>query len=177
MVDDGENLFPLCSEKASSSGSTNMANTEVAEYLIEAFFDYNPRQYIIIDGLDECETSEIHEIARFFKDRISKCDNEIRQGRLRVQFMSQPMPELAKDEVMPEDDACVELKPTDNADDIRAYVKKRISNFSEKRATSSGFNLSEDDIWQIEGIICRRSEGLLPPKGRTRGTLNCNDID
>lgn len=77
--------------------------------------------------------------------------------------MSQPMPALAEDKIMPEADACVELKSTDNADDIRAYVKKRIPDFSKKRATSSGFNLSEGDRGQIESIICRRSEGLLPP--------------
>ena len=164
MVDADEDLLPLCAEKAASSGGTNLANAEIAQNLIEAFLEHNSRQYIIIDGLDECETlEEMCQTATFFMRQITKCDNEIRQGRLRVLFMSQPLPELAKKKIMPEDDACVELKSTDNADDIRAYVKKRIPDFSERRATSSGFNLSEGDRGQVESIICRRSEGLLPP--------------
>ncbi|KAH7110714.1 hypothetical protein EDB81DRAFT_831516 [Dactylonectria macrodidyma] len=162
MVDADEDLLPLCAEKAASSGSTNLENAKIAQTLIEAFIEYNSRQYIIIDGLDECETlEEILQTARFFMGQVTKCDNEIKQGRLRVLFMSQPLPDLAKAKIMPEDDACVQLKSTDNAEDIRAYVKKRIPGFSEKRATSSGFNLSEDDEGQIESIICRRSEDMF----------------
>lgn len=163
MVDADENLLPLCVEKSASGGGTSLAYAETAQNLIEAFFEYNSRQYIIIDGLNECETLEMRQTAIFFMGQVTKCDNEIKQGRLRVLFMSQPIPELAKDKCMPEDDAYVELKLTDNADDIRAYVKKRIPDFSEPRATRSGFNLSEGDRAQIESIICRRSEGLLPP--------------
>ena len=164
MVDADEDLLPLCTEKAASSGSTNLANPEIAQTLIEAFFEFNPRQYIIIDGLDECESpDEIRQTADFFMRQVTKCDNEIKQGRLRVLFMSQLIPELFKDKIMPEDDACVELKSTDNADDIRAYVRKRIPDFSQERATASGFNLSDGEKEQIERIICRQSEGLLPP--------------
>ena len=162
MVDADEDLLPLCVDKAASSGGTNLANPEIAQTLIETFFEYNSRQYIIIDGLNECKPDEVCQIANFLMGQITKCDREIKQGRLRVLFMSQPMPDLAT-EIMPRDDACVELKSTDNADDIRAYVKKRIPDFSKKRATRSGFNLSEGDREQIENIICRRSEGLLPP--------------
>ncbi|GAB1314542.1 Zinc finger protein (Fragment) [Madurella fahalii] len=163
MIDADEDLLPLCVEKAASSGSTNLdSNPEIAESLIEAFLEYNSRQYIIIDGLDECETlEEMRQTAVFFMRQVTKCDNEIKQGRLRVLFMSQLIPELAEDKIMPEDGACVELKSTDNADDIRSYVKKRIPDFSKKRATRGGFNLSDSDKGQIESIICRRSEDMF----------------
>ncbi|RYP79132.1 hypothetical protein DL771_000110 [Monosporascus sp. 5C6A] len=161
MVDADEDLLPLCVEKAASSGGTNLAEAETAQNIIEAFFEYNSRQYIIIDGLDECDAFEMRQVATFFIGQVTKSDNEIKQGRLRILFMSRPMPELDKDKFMPEDDACVELKSTDNADDIRAYVKNRIPDFSVPRATSSGFNLSEGDREQIESIICRRSEDMF----------------
>jgi hypothetical protein len=163
MVDANEDLLPLCIEKAAMGGGSNLASPEIAQNLIESFFEYSSRQYIIVDGLDECETSEIRQTAVFLMGQVTKCDNEIKQGRLRVLFISQPMPELVKEKFMPEDDACVALKSTDNADDIRAYVKERIPEFSEPRATSSGFNLSEGDEGQIESIVCNRSEGLFPP--------------
>ncbi|KAI0592764.1 hypothetical protein F4775DRAFT_580879 [Biscogniauxia sp. FL1348] len=161
MVNADEDLLPLCVEKAASGGGTSLANVEIAQNLIAAFCEYNSRQYIIIDGLDECDTFEIRQAADFFMGQVTRCDYEIKQGCLRVLFMSQTMPELAKEMFMPEDDACVELKSTDNADDIRGYVKKRIPDFSAARATSSGFNLSESDTEQIESIICLRSEDMF----------------
>lgn len=160
MVDTNEYLLPYCADKAESSGSTTLAHAEVAQALIEAFFEYNSRQYVVIDGLDECETSEeMRKIANFFMKQVSKCDNDIKQGQLRVPFMSQKTPELEKDHVMPEEDGRIQLKSTDNAEDIRAYVKARIPEFSEKRGTRSGFNLSEADKDQIVSIVCGRSEG------------------
>lgn len=160
MIDSNEDVLPLCAEKAESSGNTNLADIEVAQTLVEAFIEYNSRQYIIIDGLDECETvQEMLKTADFFMKQVEKCDNNIKPGQLRVLFISQMIPELAKAERMPQEDACIQLKPADNADDIRAYVKKRIEDFSNNGATGSGFNLSPVDEEQIESITCRQSEG------------------
>ncbi|UKZ54067.1 hypothetical protein TrVGV298_007872 [Trichoderma virens] len=158
MVESTEYLLPLCKENIDSSG--NLTDIPTAEALLKAFFEYNTRQYIVIDGIDECEMVEMRKIASFFMEQVEKCDN-IKQGRLRVLFMSQSIPDLTKAKIMPEDDACVQLKATDNAEDIRSYVKKRIPDFSEGRATSSGFNLSESDKEEIESIICRRSEEMF----------------
>ncbi|KAL7952918.1 hypothetical protein V8C34DRAFT_298274 [Trichoderma compactum] len=158
MVEVTEYLLPLCKENIDSSGI--LTDVATAEALIKAFFEYNTRQYIIIDGIDECEIIETRRAARFFMEQVTYCDN-IKQGRLRVLFMSQQIPELAKADIMPEGDACVELKATDNAIDIKQYVRKRIPDFSEGRATDSGFNLSEGDKQQIESIICRRSEEMF----------------
>lgn len=160
MVEVTEYILPLCKESIHSSGV--LTDVETAETLIKVFFEYNTRQYIVIDGIDECEITEAHRAARFFKEQVTYCDN-IKQGRLRVLFMSQKVPELAKakPESMPEGDACIELNATDNAEDIRNYVKKRIPDFSQERGTNSGFNLSESDKQQIESIICRRSEDMF----------------
>ncbi|KAL6799958.1 hypothetical protein J3E68DRAFT_448367 [Trichoderma sp. SZMC 28012] len=158
MVEVTEYLLPLCKENIDSSGL--LTDVATAEFLIKAFFEYNTRQYIVIDGIDECEIVEARRAASFFMDQVTNCDN-IKQGRLRVLFMSQQIPELSKANIMPEDDACVELKATDNAEDIRNYVKKRIPDFSKGSATSSGFNLSESDKQQIESIVCRRSEEMF----------------
>jgi hypothetical protein len=160
MVETNEYLIPYCADKVESGGSTTLANVEVAETLIDAFFEYNTRQYVVIDGLDECETSEeMRKIANFFIKQVSKCDNDIKQGQLRVLFMSLMIPELEKDHIMPEEDGRIQLKPTDNAEDIRAYVTARIPEISSPGSTGSGFNLSEADEEQIISIICGRSAG------------------
>ncbi|KAL6904141.1 hypothetical protein GGI43DRAFT_421611 [Trichoderma evansii] len=162
MVNTNEYLLPYCADKAESGGSTSLAHVDVAQALIEAFFEYNSRQYVVIDGLDECETpEEMRKIANFFMKQVSKCDNDIKQGQLRILFMSQMIKELEKDHSMPEEDGRIQLKSTDNAEDIRAYVKARIPEFSEERGTKSGFNLSEADKDQIISIVCGRSEEMF----------------
>jgi len=102
----------------------------------------------------------MHQTAIFFKQQIEKYDGSS-PGRVRVFFVSQWLPDLAKGDFMPKDDACIKLKATDNADDIRMYVRKKRLRFSEEGATSSGFNLSDVDLDQIESMIRRRSEGLF----------------
>lgn len=163
MVDSNEYLIPYCADRAESGGSTTLAHVQVAQALIEAFFEYNSRQYVVIDGLNECETSkEMREIATFFMRQVSKCDTDFKQGQLRLLFMSQMIPEIEKDHIMPEEDGRIQLKSTDNAEDIRAYVKERIPEFSLPRSTRGGFNLSGADKDQILSIICGRSEGISP---------------
>ncbi|PNP50376.1 hypothetical protein THARTR1_08903 [Trichoderma harzianum] len=158
MVEVSEYLLPRCKENIDSSGI--LTDVATAETLIKVFFEYNTRQYIVIDGIDECEMIEARRAASFFMEQVTNCDN-IKQGRLRVLFMSQQIPELAKAEIMPEGDACVKLKATDNAEDIKNYVRKRIPDFSEGHATNSGFNLSESDKQQIESNICQGSEDMF----------------
>ncbi|PON27159.1 hypothetical protein TGAM01_v204108 [Trichoderma gamsii] len=162
MVDSNEYLIPYCADRAESGGSTTLAHVQVAQALIEAFFEYNSRQYVVIDGLNECETSkEMREIATFFMRQVSKCDTDFKQGQLRLLFMSQMIPEIEKDHIMPEEDGRIQLKSTDNAEDIRAYVKERIPEFSLPRSTRGGFNLSGADKDQILSIICGRSEEMF----------------
>ena len=165
MVDSGDYMLPLCHDRISHEGIENLASAEVAQTLVETFIDYNPRQYIIIDGLDECETPDIRQTADFFLRQVAKCDNNIKQGQLRVLFMSQRMPEMSK--YMPQDDASIALKATDNADDIRSYVKAKILEFSESGDSHGGFNLSEVDKAQIENIICYQSQGKLTSQPTT----------
>ncbi|PHH89509.1 hypothetical protein CDD83_5881 [Cordyceps sp. RAO-2017] len=51
--------------------------------------------------------------------------------------------------------------PNDNADDIRAYAKERISDFCKLRATRRDLKLSQDEMKQIEDFICSRSDGMF----------------
>lgn len=159
MIDDTSYLLPFFNDKAVSGGGPALADADLAKIIIGAVLEFNPRQYILIDGLDECEKVEATQIARFFINQAERLDSEIKQGRMRVMFISQPMPELVRDELTQGDDPCIVLKPTDIAEDIRAYVKKRVPEFSAPRGTRNGFNLEDTDVAQIEGIICSRSEG------------------
>ncbi|KAF4456643.1 zinc finger protein [Fusarium albosuccineum] len=154
MVQADDYMHPFCEDKMSQGGGDNLANAELTQALIEAFVEYTPRQYIIIDGLDECELKETRQTAKFFMELVEKCD-KVNQGQLRVMFVSQRTPELKK--LLPDDDASILLKPTDNAADIREFVKKRIPEFSGSE-NNAHFNLKDEDKDQIEAMICQQSE-------------------
>ncbi|VUC29298.1 unnamed protein product [Clonostachys rosea] len=155
MIYADEYILPFCDDKMRHGGEDNLSNAETAQSLIEAFIEHAPRQYIVIDGLDECDLNEARQTAHFFMQQVSKCDNDVKLGQLRVLFTSQGMLELSK--YMPEGDASIPLRPTDNAEDIRTYVQKRMVEFSASDEFNRGFNLSEADKQQMQSIICHQS--------------------
>jgi hypothetical protein len=159
MVESEDYILPLCNQEKIASGGVNLMDARVAQKLIKTYIEYCPRQYIIIDGLDECESTEIHQTARFFKDLVSKYDTSIRLGHLRVMFIGRETSDTRRH--IPGDDCIsIALKPEDNQDDIQAFVVKRLPDFF-KSNTVRGFSLSEADKADIERKICRQSEGIL----------------
>ncbi|KAG7038967.1 zinc finger protein [Colletotrichum scovillei] len=175
-------ILPLCDDKITNSGGSTLSTTEGCLSLIEAFFEINPRLYIVVDGLDECAGRvEIQQIISFLVAQVSRLD-EINQGQLRVLFMSQSNPEvkaaMSKPTVSPIIGE-VELKATDNTQDIRTYVKSRLdpaeslkpprqvkgrinpTEASLLEASGNNFNLGEQEIQRIEEEVSLQSEGLF----------------
>ncbi|KAM6519204.1 hypothetical protein FALCPG4_012851 [Fusarium falciforme] len=155
MVKQDDYIVPLCHEKMSQGGCSSLSDADTAKSLIETIVQYNPRQYIVIDGLDECEPAEIRQTIEFFTKLVEMCDNANEHGQLRLMIMSRDVPEIKK--CMTDDDAIIPLRPTDNAEDIKAFVRKRLPEFS-RSDDNLGFNLSEQDKDSIESLICRQSE-------------------
>ncbi|OLN85474.1 Early growth response protein 1-like protein 2 [Colletotrichum chlorophyti] len=157
-------VLPLCEDKITNSGGSTLATAEAAVPLIEAFFDICPRQYVVIDGLDECAAAtEVQQAVAFLTSQVSRCEG-INIGQLRVLFMSQPTAEvrraMVKHGVPGEGGREVELDVRDNAQDIRNYVKKRMEP-GELRKRNRRFNLTEADRQDIEDKISAQSEGLF----------------
>lgn len=158
MVESEEYILPLCYQEKMISGGVNLMDARVAQKLIKTYIEYCPRQYIVIDGIDECEGTEIQQTAKFFKDLVSKYDTSIRLGHLRVMFVGRETSDTRR--FIPADDCkSIALKLKDNQDDIHAYVVKRVPEFL-KSDTFRGFSLSEADRTDIESKICLQSEGM-----------------
>ncbi|KAH0436031.1 hypothetical protein CcaCcLH18_04564 [Colletotrichum camelliae] len=152
-------ILPLCEDKITTSGGSTLTNPDVAQSLIEIFFENNLRQYVVIDGLDECKANtEINQAVGFFTKAVATCD-DLHQGQLRVMFMSKSSKEVRrcmdKNGLSPSSGE-VELNAKENMEDIRRYVRTKL-------ASSEGdkFNLSERDKQEIEDKISTMSEGLF----------------
>ncbi|RGP79328.1 early growth response 1-b, partial [Fusarium longipes] len=156
MVESDDYILPLCHQEKNTTGGANLLDAGVAQKLIKTFIEYNARQYIIIDGLDECEGAEIHQTASFFKDLVSAYDTQVRLGHLRVIFIGKETSDTRK-YISGDDCMDVSLKPGDNHDDIRAFVQKRLPEFSSSNH-SQGFSLSVADKDDIERTVCHQSQ-------------------
>ncbi|KIL85069.1 hypothetical protein FAVG1_11497 [Fusarium avenaceum] len=156
MVESEDYILPLCDHETKASGGVNLVDARVAQKLIKTYIEYCPRQYIVIDGIDECEGTEIRQTAEFFKNLVSKYDTSIRLGHLRVMFIGRETSDTRR-YITGDDCISIPLKPNDNQHDIRAFVMKRIPEFFQS-VTFGGFSLSEVDKADIEMKICNQSE-------------------
>ncbi|ENH67516.1 Early growth response protein 1-B [Fusarium oxysporum f. sp. cubense race 1] len=156
MVEDEDYIIPYCYQEKVTSGGSILIDARLAQKLIKTFIEFSARHYIVIDGADECHGAEIQQTAKFFKDLVSACDTQIRLGHLRVLFIGRETSDTKKH--IPGDDCIsIALRPEDNHDDIRAFVQKKLPEFS-KSSHGVGFSLSEADKSDIERIICHQSQ-------------------
>jgi hypothetical protein len=117
-------LVPHCYEKRLSGADVSLRSPALAKQLLEVLCAAIPKQYIIIDGLDECEPHERKEILKFFvKLAELSCETEP-AGKLRVLFISQDYMEIRK--IIVESKAKPKilcLTPDHNRDDISNFVE------------------------------------------------------
>ena len=151
-------LMPFFHDKYLSSRESSLSSVALAKQLFELVCKTVPRQYVIIDGLDECDSSERKLILSFFTDLVEKFDKET-PGKLRVLFISQEYSDikscLGKANIIP-------LTPSDNENDIRMYVNKWALEIQLK------FELDTPQVEFIEASTVGRAHGIVyPGQGRT----------
>ncbi|KAF4443951.1 Early growth response 1-B [Fusarium acutatum] len=147
MVEAEDYIVPYCYQEKATSGGPILIDAKLAQKLIKTFIEFSARHYIVIDGVDECHGADIQQTAKFFKDLVSTYDTQIRLGHLRVLFIGRETSDTKKH--IPGDDCfSILLRPEDNQDDIRAFVQKKLPEFS-KSSHGIGFSLSEADKYEM----------------------------
>jgi len=142
-------LVPYCYDKFHSSGELILTSPTLAEQLMKLFCEKLPKQYIVIDGLDECDPSQRKLILSFFTAMVDRCD-ELDPGKLRVAFVSQYFQDIAKALQSAQE---LKLKPEDNKHDIEVYVRAWCIKIQQK------YGLGTDQIKYIQESTCIRSQG------------------
>ena len=147
-------LVPYCLDKKSNSASPNLSAFALAKSIIDTICAIIPFVYIVIDGLDECQDPEHRKsIVNTFAELVKSCDRTC-QGKLRVLFLSRPLPEVDKTPLT----MCADnfsLAPEDNEKDIERYCRKR---FQSERELQK-FKLSEPETNAVVDITCTRAHG------------------
>jgi hypothetical protein len=143
-------LVPFCHDKYSTSGELTLTSANLAKQLLDLFCQRIPKQYIIIDGLDECDIVERKLVMSFFNSLIDRFEKK-NPGKLRILFVSQDEDDIRKSLTTA---SCLPLNPTDNAKDIKTFVHKWMVPIREK------FELDEKSINYIEELTCFRANGI-----------------
>lgn len=143
-------MIPFCYDKYQASGELTLVSTSLAKQLLEMFCQKIHKQYIIIDGLDECDESERKLILQFFTSMIDRYDMK-EPGRIRVLFISQDMDDIGK---ALSTAAVIALGPSDNENDIRSFV------LTETRKIQLKHDLDNHQVEYIVDSTCRRAKGI-----------------
>lgn len=153
LLDQCQDLIPYSHEKSRTSGELNLTTTKLAGQLLKLFCEKLPKLYIVIDGLDECNTDQRKLVLSFLTETVVHCDNH-NPGKLRVLLVSQDFLDIAKAlQAAP----VLKLTAEDNKNDITAYVRVWCKKIQQKHAL--GINEVED----IENATCIRAKGAVAP--------------
>jgi hypothetical protein len=142
-------LVPFCHDRYLASGELTLTSASLAEQLLDLFCQRIPKQYIIVDGLDECTMGERKLVLSFFNTMIGRYDMK-EPGKIRILFVSQDEDDI-KDALQTA--AVIALGPTDNENDIRSFVRRSTMKIQQKHGL---------DNHQAEYIIestCARTKG------------------
>ncbi|KAH8586783.1 C2H2 domain-containing protein [Bisporella sp. PMI_857] len=151
LLNHSRGLIPYCYDKYMSSGELNLTSTALAEQLLKLCFEKIPKQFIIIDGLDECSPAQRKLVLSFFTSMVDKCD-EREPGKLRILFVSQDFPDIEKALQVAD---VMKLGPEDNENDIKAYV------YDWSKKIKKKYYLNDIQLKFIEESTLIRSQGMF----------------
>jgi hypothetical protein len=144
-------LIPYCYDKFLSSGDLTLTTQSLAEQLLRLFCEKITKQFVIIDGLDECDSAQRKLVLSFFMTMVDRCD-EREPGKLRVLFVSQHFPDIEK---ALQTATVLKLTSEDNKNDIKAYVRDWCGKIQQK------YDLEMDKVEYIQESTCIRSKGTF----------------
>ena len=149
LVTQCRDLVPHFYDKYLASGELTLNSAKLIKQLLELCCDSLAKQYIIIDGLDECSKAERNLVMSFFNSLVDRHDTKA-PGKTRILFVSQDEFDIEKGLSTA---AVIRLNPTDNESDIRWFVRESCM---EIQTTYELDNLQVADIMES---TCVRAKG------------------
>src|SRR5204862_7003488 len=95
LITQNRDLVPYCYDKYQASGEVTLKSAGPARGLLELLWRRISKQFVIIDGLDECSAMERKFVLSFFTSLVDKLDSK-EPGKLRVLFVSQEENDIKK---------------------------------------------------------------------------------
>ena len=151
LIFQNRSMLPYCYEKTLAKGELTLTSAVTAQNLLELFLECSPRQYIVIDGLDECNAIERKLVLSFFNDIIRKYDSKD-PGKIRVLFVSQDEDDIKN---ALKSAAWISLAPGNIEHDLRIFTRKWSDEIGQK------FDLDTQEVNHIAELTCYRADGMF----------------
>ena len=146
-------LLPHCYEKTLAKGELTLSSAVTAQNLLELFLDYSSKQYMVIDGLDECSAIERKLVLAFFNGITRKLDAK-EPGKFRILFVSQDEADI-KNALKSVPCTWISLGPGNVEHDLQIFAEKWSNDIGQK------FNLDTMEVNFIAEHTCLRAEGMF----------------
>ncbi|KAJ4414373.1 hypothetical protein N0V82_007981 [Gnomoniopsis sp. IMI 355080] len=134
-----------------TSGDSTLVTESLAKKLLKLFCEEIPKQYIIIDGLDECRPAERQGLLDILTVIVKNCDGKSNLGKPRLLIVSQKLGDIEKS--LGEANT-MEFTRGDNREDIENFVIQRSDELKAK------FDLELELNRQINEFTLEYAHGL-----------------
>ena len=149
LLNSERDLTALLYDRCFSSEEPALRSPKVCTELLHITLQSLRRTYIVIDGLDECDSKEYKNILSSFNAAVESC-NTANPGSLRILYISQAVPEIER---MLLTASTLRLDPMDSAKDICSFVDFWVSKIQKN------FDLTADESNFILNLICDEADG------------------
>ncbi|KAH8689020.1 putative zinc finger protein [Talaromyces proteolyticus] len=148
------NLVPYCHERMTQSNTPVLSGLPTAESILKVFCEIIPHLYVVIDGIDECESREQRkQLFDTFSKSVLKYDGAT-TGRHRVLWFSQPQTEDIKKAFSTNEKCTLSLTARHNEKDIQKYCQLRARELLK-------FDFSPDTLKRVLEMISSRADGMF----------------
>jgi hypothetical protein len=149
LLSQNKDLLPYLFEKASTSGEMVLESPVLTKELLEIALKSSEKAYIVLDGLDECNSHEKKAIISWFQSIVTALpDTEL--DSIRCLFISQDDGETGK---LLSRTPAIRIKPEETRLDIQTYASIWGKKIKEK------FDLSDEKKEAILSTVIERANG------------------
>jgi len=149
--------LPSCLQKKANNPEQVVTNIDTIKSLLDLFCETTDmKQFIIIDGLDECHVPEMKLVLKYWVSVVEKVET-IKPGNLRVLFISQDSADIRKlmGKIEKVQVQHFDIPPEESDKDIRKFVRYKLN----KLQASKG--LRDPEVERALTHVCGHADGML----------------
>ncbi|ROW00049.1 hypothetical protein VPNG_08321 [Cytospora leucostoma] len=135
MINHCDELVPFCQERMKATADSTLTTEALAKQILEVSFKRIPKQFIIIDGLDECDPTQRGNLLRILTALVKVCDEQSNYGKPRVLLTSRNLGDIQNSLA---EATWMEIQRDDNREDLEVFLRLKMERLIQK------FDLSQE---------------------------------
>lgn len=150
LVSQTRDLVPYYYDEGIQSGEVSLKSKKLSEKLLDFAVQNIRKGFVVIDGIDECPSSERKALLEHLTHLIDRCDVAF-PGKVRLMVLSREEPDIKK---LLAGSEALKITSCDTLEDINTYVK-----YQANRLESKFSELDTSDLDYIRKCVLDRTDG------------------